>query len=286
MFSCRLERRALEPDQEPPIPPDDPVPPKAALGDSGVRPDWLVTAEDGVGAEKARMSGLSGPPTIKPGVARIPPKTPPPAAPSLPMNPYAPTNDAPARMSTTSSSFYETSAEPAPARVPTEAAAEAPADDVPWVKSAATVPKKMSSLPSEFGIGADAPEPEIRVTSTGRLLDQPIAKIAIVAVALLVVVFIGVQLVPKKSQADSTRIAEIRKSPTAFDGRVVTVSGRVGEIFQIGPSWAYYLHDGKDAILIFTRKGSPESRTKQTVTGKISTGVLEGEAKTALFENG
>lgn len=79
-------------------------------------------------------------------------------------------------------------------------------------------------------------------------------------------------------------IAAIRKNATALDGRLVTVNGVVGDVFPVGGSWVYYLHQGRDTLVVFSRANVPTSKERRTVSGTVSTGFLEGVARPALFE--
>jgi hypothetical protein len=79
-------------------------------------------------------------------------------------------------------------------------------------------------------------------------------------------------------------IAKIHSNPEGFDGRVVELHGRVGEVFPVGGGYAFYLHQGSDTIVVFTRSRVPTSREKVSVSGSVSTGYLDGVARPALFE--
>jgi hypothetical protein len=78
-------------------------------------------------------------------------------------------------------------------------------------------------------------------------------------------------------------IGEIRKHPERWDNRGVTVSGKVGEVFPLGGGHAFYLHQGRDTLVVFTRSGAPQARKRVTVTGTIQTGYLDGQPRQSLF---
>jgi hypothetical protein len=65
----------------------------------------------------------------------------------------------------------------------------------------------------------------------------------------------------------------------------VKVAGRVGQVFHVGGGFAYYLHDGRDTLVVFTRTRKPEERQHVTVLGTMSTGYLDGLPTLALFES-
>ena len=78
-------------------------------------------------------------------------------------------------------------------------------------------------------------------------------------------------------------IRRIHNHPAEFDGRTVVLKGRVGSVFQVGGSYAYYLLQGRDTIVVFTRGGRPTPGPNTKVHGSISIGYLDGVARPALF---
>lgn len=79
-------------------------------------------------------------------------------------------------------------------------------------------------------------------------------------------------------------ISSIRRNAAKLDGRVVSVRGRVGEVFPVGASYVFYLHQGRDTLVVFSSLRMPTPEDELLVTGKISTGFLEGVPRAALFE--
>ena len=100
---------------------------------------------------------------------------------------------------------------------------------------------------------------------------------AFVAIALLALL-----LWPRGEK--SLSIGSIRRDAARFDGQSVRVSGRIGEIFEVGGGHAFYLHQGRDTLVVFTRSRTPRRGQGATVVGMISTGYLNGQSGTALFE--
>lgn len=82
----------------------------------------------------------------------------------------------------------------------------------------------------------------------------------------------------------SLSIGSLRRDAARYDGQSVRVSGRIGEIFEVGGGYAFYLHQGRDTLVVFTRSRSPRRGEGVSVVGMISTGYLNGQAGTALFE--
>ena len=52
----------------------------------------------------------------------------------------------------------------------------------------------------------------------------------------------------------------------------------------MGASYAYWLHQGRDTIVVFTRLHTPIPREKVKVTGSVSMGYLDGVPRLSLFE--
>ena len=82
-----------------------------------------------------------------------------------------------------------------------------------------------------------------------------------------------------------TSIATIRRLASRLDGARVVVEGKVGEVFQVGGGYAFYLQDGRDTMVVFTRNGRPVERSEVRVAGNMSTGYLDGLPTLALFED-
>jgi hypothetical protein len=83
----------------------------------------------------------------------------------------------------------------------------------------------------------------------------------------------------------SVPIGSIRRHPERWDGVTVRVSGRVGEVFAVGGGHAFYLHQGRDTLVVFTRTRQPAPRERVVISGSITTGYLDGVPRQALFED-
>jgi hypothetical protein len=73
-----------------------------------------------------------------------------------------------------------------------------------------------------------------------------VAALAVVAMALR-----------PKGVDDTTSISAIRHHPERFDGQAVKIRGKVGEVFIVGGGYAFYLHQGRDTMVVFTRSRVP-----------------------------
>ena len=103
-------------------------------------------------------------------------------------------------------------------------------------------------------------------------------------VALVALVLLAWWLWPRG--VGTTALWELRRSPSQFDGRTVVVRGRVGDdVFAVGAGWAFYLVQGRDTIVVFTRTQMPKLHDVLTVKGQVSTGFLDGIPRQALFED-
>jgi hypothetical protein len=105
-----------------------------------------------------------------------------------------------------------------------------------------------------------------------------------VAVAFVMLVLLAGWLWPRG--VGTTSLSELRSYPSRFDGRAVVVRGRVGDdVFAVGAGWAFYLVQGRDTIVTFTRGQMPKPHDVVTVKGQVSTGFLDGVPRQALFED-
>jgi hypothetical protein len=109
----------------------------------------------------------------------------------------------------------------------------------------------------------------------------PVALMAIGGALVLVVA--GMML--SRPKDESARIAKIRRNAVSFDGRSVSVRGRVCEVFPVGGGYAFNLRQGRDTLVVFTRTRIPVRDEVVTVSGVISVGMMNGEPHQALLEN-
>ena len=78
-------------------------------------------------------------------------------------------------------------------------------------------------------------------------------------------------------------ITNVMRHPERYDGRVVTLHGRVGEVYDVGAGHAYYLTHGHDAIVVFSQDEAPEHDQDVRVSGTLHAGSIGGESHLALF---
>lgn len=101
-----------------------------------------------------------------------------------------------------------------------------------------------------------------------------------VAVGLAVIV-VTWAMWPRSEKGIS--LHDLRTHAARWDSQTVRIGGRVGEVFNVGAGWAYYLHQGRDTIVVFTRGVPPKTRDHVSVVGSVSTGYLDGEPRQAIF---
>lgn len=104
--------------------------------------------------------------------------------------------------------------------------------------------------------------------------------LGIAAFALLV--SLGIRGVSQRGES----ISQVRAAASRYEGRTLRIRGRVGEVFEMGVSHVYYLHQGRDTLVVFTRGAAPRSGEVITVEGTLSVGYLDGTARPALFATG
>lgn len=104
-----------------------------------------------------------------------------------------------------------------------------------------------------------------------------------VLVGCVAVVLLTIAFWPRGEQPQT--LGNLRRHPEQFDGHSVKVGGRVGEIFPVGGGYAFYLHQGRDTLVVFTRSRTPRRGENVTLVGSMSTGFLDGQPHAALFES-
>jgi len=268
-----------EPDDDLDAPPTPP---------SGARPNWLVGADEGANAELSRDG--------------------------------APADAPPLRLVRPDADLVQQGGSlPLPPRVE-----PAPAAAKPWVAAASSVPRLHltpaaasarretppafeDEIPDDFeprsgdapqrSDAADAfPDDDVVEKTQARIQLQPLkepfwvvaldelrsnTKIQIL-VGLVVLCVVAVMMWPRKDPAVS--LHAVRTHASEWDGRTVSLHGRVGEVFPMGEGYTFYLHQGRDTIVVFTRSRVPVERQNVTVIGSISTGYLDGAPRQTLFE--
>ena len=79
-------------------------------------------------------------------------------------------------------------------------------------------------------------------------------------------------------------ISRIHSAASELSGQALQVRGRVGDVFPMVGSHVYYLLQGRDTLVVFTRGTPPRVGTTITVQGTLSVGYLDGSPRPALFE--
>jgi hypothetical protein len=267
-------------------------------------PDWLVGPADGLGAaadpedstsDEASPDTLPQPVLGRPGFAE-------PSPASEPL-----TGDEPGEAEARAAETTEAEIAAGPAR-PRRTAPSGPwapvASSVPVLKLAPpTEPEPVEEEPAAVsparprGLpGRDEDRPRAVVPPPLAPLQEPWWVIVLdtlrssrpaqlsVAGVLLAAVLGGYWMWPRG--AGTTSLSDVRRYPSQFDGRGVTVRGRVGDdVFAVGAGWAFYLMQGRDTIVTFTRIQAPRPHEVLTVKGQVSTGFLDGVPRQALFED-
>ena len=288
--------------------PSDP----AAVPDG--RADWLVGAEEGIEAELSRRERIdrviAAPVLIRRGADT------PAEPPVLPVPPPAPTPTSPLRAEPPTadkrddSGFVRGNAmvwESAPSSVPTVrrestmrpavvaaaapgTAREFPMDDAEERARVRAEAREQAAFAAEASVrphAVVAPDAFDLETVTLPWWMQVPAQIRTDwrLQALLGVVLIALAAVsfwPRGPQPES--LGNVNRHPDRFDGHIITVAGRVGDVFEVGGGHAYYLLQNQDTLVVFTRGVAPRRRDKLTLSGTVSTGYLDGQPHLALFE--
>jgi hypothetical protein len=85
----------------------------------------------------------------------------------------------------------------------------------------------------------------------------------------------------------ATKISDIKANPAQYEGKEITVSGTVSEVFWLGilSTGAYQIDDGSGTIWVVTKVSPPEKGKKASAKGTVSTGVKIGDQTLGLVIN-
>jgi len=111
-----------------------------------------------------------------------------------------------------------------------------------------------------------------------------VAQLGVGAVACVVLGVVAWWSMQNVRRDPMVSIRRIHARPADYEGRVVRVRGAVGQVFPVGDSYAYYLLQGRDTIVVYTHGARPKPSDGAEVTGSITVGYLDGAVRTALFE--
>ncbi len=302
---------------------DAPPPPKPEWleregGDKGSpqqqKPDWLVRSEDvhgqkdsGPAPEPLRLpvsrpdagtgSGFKVSPHVEPEASRSTAPTLP--AGGMPGRPPGPGVRAPgpaaggrppgpATGDPKSAVAWSAAASSIPRlRVVPAAVTRPPETDDAWADhaGAGAFPDDLAPpAPAPAGPVGPAPLPPLHESWWVVALDELRSNIRVQILVGLVLAGAAAALFWPRSEP-SVSLSRIRRHVSEFDGRRVTLHGRVGEVFPVGSGYTFYLFQGRDTMVVFTRSRVPIERQTVAVKGTINTGYLDGVARQTLFED-
>lgn len=182
-----------------------------------------------------------------------------------------------------------------------------------WKAASSSIPKLAVSAGGRNPLGEDEDEDPDSPETTGRKLDPP-SKDAVPAGnairrlkpldepwwlvwaenlvsdrrmwvgALIVVVAASGFMVWRARTDPGVSLSAIKRHAQRYEGRSVTVRGKVGEVFEIGQGFVFNLHQGRDTIVVFSPTRRPTPHEKVVVNGTVSAGYLDGLPRVAVFE--
>ena len=259
----------------------------AARPGPGARPDWLIGAHEALESEFGGTEGDLGqaPPDLRSATA------PPPRPASGPprVNPYegfAQSAAGRAYSSNWMEEGYGRPERPAPvpparAEVTGPGAEREPADeDTDAGEDDLVGPETPSAAPET---APWAPPPAAPKPWWEALVAQATTPAGLLALGVAVVVAVVTMLLMRPKDT-SVALSKIRHNVAQYDSRTVKVHGTVGEVYPMGGGYSFYLLQGRDTIVVFTRSRTPVGGEHVSVRGVISTGVLNGAPRQALLE--
>lgn len=289
------------------LPEEDPVPPPSSK-DAGKseRPDWLVGAEEGLQAELESNPHASSAPVLgRPTDALGPPgeAPPPPARPVLhrpdagaappPQRRLPELDDA--RLQTAGwvprleittelkpSAAPVDRVEPAAAAGPDLARGHDPFLDDPAARTlrrgefpdADRTP--MMEIELEPAPAARPAIQEMAIEFARRSWKWAAAAAGAVVVGATIAHALGIGTTP---------IRQVLRDPALYDGRNIRVRGRVSQdVYNVGGSYTFYLLQGRDSLVVFTRFRIPHPKEGVELSAQVSTGTLDDALRPALLE--
>jgi hypothetical protein len=141
---------------------------------------------------------------------------------------------------------------------------------------------------AKFPLGAPAVEPKITIRPTLRQQLTRVGKLlrpALPWVAGALVSGFAVMFLLRAIGVGTTSVRSILKNPGRWDGQAVRVRGRVGDdVFPLGAGSSFYLLQGRDTLVVFSRSRVPTVHEPLEIPGIVSSGVLNGTLRPALLE--
>ena len=123
------------------------------------------------------------------------------------------------------------------------------------------------------------------VPPTGR----PTAELNVTHLLMALLVLVTVTAVgmwtARAFKEPSVAIKRIHKYPAEFEGRTVVIRGKVGDVFKVGGSYAYFLMQNRDTIVVYTHGVRPNAHSTASVHGSVSIGYLDGSPRPVLWES-
>ena len=305
------EPEMTEPDDLPPEESEEqPAPPAARA-----RPDWLVGAEEGVASEWTRTGGGSTP--QQPVSLRL-------VRPED-VTPAEDDEDAATRARRRLQLMGPDEniglTRPVGKPLPSAGTVQGKKRPVAWTAASSSVPTlkrsapvipqpKFNQLEDDDSSPSRAPEEEEGETTSIDSIEevapkrQPVVHLAplkespwVVAMDMLrhntqLQIGIGVVIVallawtfwPRSETGVS--VSRLRRHPEQFDGQMVRMHGKIGDVYEIAGGYTFYLLQGRDTMVVFTRTRVPVRDQNVSIRGTISTGYLDGVPRQALFEDG
>jgi aspartyl/asparaginyl-tRNA synthetase len=94
----------------------------------------------------------------------------------------------------------------------------------------------------------------------------------------------GVALAVACASLFATSIAEIKKEPARYEGRVVTIAGTVTGVHDLLALRFYKVRDDTDEITVVTQSPLPKEGDKVRVTGKVNQAFAIGLHRLLVIE--
>ena len=81
----------------------------------------------------------------------------------------------------------------------------------------------------------------------------------------------------------ATKIADIKKTPGAYDGRIVTIAGKVTSAHNLVVVKYYEVNDGTGEIPVVTESALPKEGDSVSVKGRVNQAFAVGTARLVVI---
>ncbi|RPH52427.1 MAG: hypothetical protein EHM85_02905 [Desulfobacteraceae bacterium] len=104
-----------------------------------------------------------------------------------------------------------------------------------------------------------------------------------IIIGILIAVILGAGVWFYFAQIDHTPIGKILMNPRAYDGKILTIAGKVTDRTSLMLIKFFILKDGTGEITVITQRSLPAMEAKERVKGKVEEAFSLGDKQLLVF---